>query len=112
MSYHDSPSRIKIGETISSTKKFQKASETIHIRDCPNYRPQSHYYESRTHSEHHQFRKSKGDSLRRTKNYRDRSGFEELDYIINNAKNEAKGKQLRSDIIIGRAAFLIIDPIS
>lgn len=94
MSYHDSPSRVKVGETISSTKKFPKAHETIHIKDCPNYKPsQSNYFETRTHSEHHhQFAKSKGDSFRRTK--KDRSGFEELDYIINSAKNEAKGKRI------------------
>ena len=116
ISYQDSPSRVKIGETISSTKKFQK-DDTIHIRDCPNYIPATsnfNFFESRTHSEHHQFKRMKNESLRGIRNSKNRSGFEVLDHIINGASCESKGNfkatfaQLCSNISSNRHNLPII----
>ena len=101
MAYHDSPSKITVGETISSTSKlFSTGPETIHSKECPNFVSTDHYKSYHTPA-HHYDRRDKRENLKPKYFSSSKSGFEELDYLIakNTERVEYKGK-LRKNLNI------------
>jgi len=105
-------SSIKVGETITSSKKTFlspppsspkefEPNKTIHSLDCPNFLSShfpDYHHEQRSRASSREYQKQQRQHNNRHLNAPTKSGFEELDYIINNARNNNshKSKSRRS----------------
>ncbi len=103
---------INVGETITSNKKTFlspppsppkefEPNKTIHSLDCPNFLSShfpDYHYEQRSRASSREYHKQQHQHNNRHPNAPTKSGFEELDYIINNARHNHshKSKSRRS----------------